>query len=43
MAEIKIGGFGKLSTAPNDDAPLLVVFGGKNVDGRESGLTWGTS
>jgi hypothetical protein len=38
MAEIKIGGFGKLSTAPNDDAPLLVVFGGKNVDGRESGL-----
>ena len=37
MGEIKIDGFGKLSTAPNDDAPLLVVFGGKNVDGRDSG------
>ncbi len=42
MGEINIGGFGKLSTAPNDDAPLLVVFGGKNVDGRESGqYMWG--
>ncbi len=34
---IKVGGFGDLSVAPNDDAPLLVVFGGKNVDGRDSG------
>lgn len=35
---IKVGGFGNLSIAADLKAPLLVVFGGKNVDGRESGV-----
>jgi hypothetical protein len=35
---IHIGGYGRLSLAPDTDAPLLVVFGGIDVGGVHSGV-----
>jgi hypothetical protein len=35
---LSISSHGKLSIAPDADAPLLVVFGGIDVDGVQSGV-----
>jgi hypothetical protein len=35
---VDIPSYGKLSVAPETDAPLLVVFGGIDVDGVQSGV-----